>query len=60
EDDRVDLAIPGEKYSFGTLEKAQALGDFAALCDRRRRALRLHVRQGTDGLRLLLEAARSF
>lgn len=60
EDDRVDLAIPGEKYSFGTLEKAQALGDFAALRDRRRRALRLHVRQGTDGLRLLLEAARSF
>lgn len=59
EEDRVDLPIPGEKYSFGVLEKAQALGDFAALLDRRRRALRVHVRQGRDGLQLLLEAARS-
>src|SRR2546427_890869 len=28
---RVDLAIPGEVFSFGTLELAQALGDFASL-----------------------------
>jgi len=34
-----DLAIPGEPYSFGTLELAQALGDFHSLDRTGRRAL---------------------
>jgi glucose-6-phosphate isomerase len=34
-----DLAIPGEPYSFGILEQAQALGDFRSLEHAGRRAL---------------------
>jgi glucose-6-phosphate isomerase len=40
---RVDLAIPGEAFSFGTLELAQALGDFHALDAAGRRALHVHL-----------------
>lgn len=45
-DKRVDLQIPGEKYSFGVLQAAQAAGDFASLASRRFRLVRLHL--GTD------------
>jgi hypothetical protein len=38
-----DLPIPGEAYSFGTLESAQALGDFASLEAADRRALHVHL-----------------
>jgi glucose-6-phosphate isomerase len=38
-----DIAIPGEPYSFGTLELAQALGDFNSLDDAGRRALHVHL-----------------
>jgi transaldolase / glucose-6-phosphate isomerase len=38
-----DLAIPGEAFSFGTLEQAQALGDFASLDATGRRALHVHL-----------------
>lgn len=58
-DARQDLPVPGERYSFGALERAQALGDFAALLGRRRRALRLHFRHDTGGLNFLLEAVQS-
>jgi hypothetical protein len=34
-----DLSIPGEPYSFGVLEMAQALGDFQSLDRTGRRAL---------------------
>lgn len=44
--DAADVPIPGEKYTFGTLKEAQALGDFQALSSRQRRLLRLHV--GSD------------
>lgn len=39
-----DLAIPGLPHTFGLLERAQALGDFAALETHGRRALRCHLR----------------
>jgi glucose-6-phosphate isomerase len=39
----VDVAIPGQGYSFGTLELAQALGDFASLDTTGRRALHVHL-----------------
>jgi glucose-6-phosphate isomerase len=39
----VDLAIPGEVFSFGTLELAQALGDFASLDAAARRAVHVHL-----------------
>ncbi len=42
-DDAEDLPIPGEKFSFGILKAAQALGDFKVLADRNRRILRVHV-----------------
>jgi hypothetical protein len=38
-----DLPIPGEGFSFGTLELAQALGDFASLDATNRRALHVHL-----------------
>ncbi|RIK99856.1 MAG: transaldolase [Proteobacteria bacterium] len=38
-----DLAIPGQKATFGVIEAAQARGDFDALTDRGRRALRIHL-----------------
>jgi transaldolase/glucose-6-phosphate isomerase len=31
QDDRVDVPIPGQPYSFGTLKQAQALGDYRSL-----------------------------
>lgn len=56
-DDSIDLAVPGRKYTFGTVKAAQARGDFQVLLDRGRRALRVHL--GTDvegGLQALLAA----
>src|SRR6185369_3556540 len=38
-----DLDIPGQPFSFGTLELAQALGDFTSLGDTHRRALHVHL-----------------
>ena len=38
-----DLDIPGQRYTFGTLEFAQALGDFNSLDASRRRAIHLHL-----------------
>lgn len=42
-DDPDDLAVPGQRYTFGTVKAAQARGDFQVLVDRRRRALRVHL-----------------
>lgn len=52
-----DLPIPGEKYGFGVLQRAQALGDFRALSDRGRRAVRIHLGREVDrALTRLLES----
>jgi transaldolase/glucose-6-phosphate isomerase len=45
-DDARDLAVPGQKYSFGVVKAAQARGDFEVLAERGRRALRVHL--GSD------------
>jgi transaldolase/glucose-6-phosphate isomerase len=42
-DDAVDLPVPDQKYTFGTVKAAQARGDFAVLAERGRRALRVHL-----------------
>ncbi len=42
-DDAQDLAVPGQKYTFGVVKAAQARGDFQVLADRNRRALRVHL-----------------
>jgi transaldolase/glucose-6-phosphate isomerase len=38
-----DLGVPGESYSFGVLEQAQAIGDFQSLERAGRRALHIHL-----------------
>lgn len=38
-----DEEVPGEAFTFGVLEAAQALGDFQSLRSRNRRALRVHL-----------------
>jgi transaldolase/glucose-6-phosphate isomerase len=56
-DDAQDVAVPGEKYTFGVVKTAQARGDFEVLLERRRRALRVHLgRDVGAGLARLLEA----
>jgi len=50
------LPIPGRKIDFGTVELAQAMGDFEVLVERKRRALRVHLKDTDSGLRALNEA----
>ncbi len=53
-DDAADLDVPGQRYRFGTVKAAEAMGDFAVLADRKRRLLRVHL--GADvaaGLKIL-------
>lgn len=46
-----DLAIPGESFTLETLSHAQACGDMAALTEKGRRALRVHLKDnGEDTL----------
>jgi glucose-6-phosphate isomerase len=54
-----DLAVPGQSYSFGTLQAAQAAGDLQALTSRDRPVVRLHLTDRAAGVAQLLEAARS-
>ena len=44
-----DLPVPGETFSFGVLELAQALGDLASLDELGRRALHIHLPRGDAG-----------
>jgi transaldolase/glucose-6-phosphate isomerase len=56
-DDAADVAVPGEKFTFGIVKAAQARGDFDVLSERGRRALRVHVKGNlTSGLRRLGQA----
>src|SRR5947209_3594993 len=38
-----DVQVPGQKYTFGVVQNAQARGDFQVLSERKRRALRVHI-----------------
>jgi glucose-6-phosphate isomerase len=49
-----DLQVPGQPYSFATLQMAQALGDLGALAERGRPTLRLHLTDRTAGIATLL------
>jgi transaldolase/glucose-6-phosphate isomerase len=55
-----NLAVPETNYTFDALIQAQALGDFAALKQRRRRVLRINVgsdaEKGLDELTALLRS----
>ena len=56
-DDAKDLAVPGQKASFGVIKAAQARGDFDVLTERGRRALRVHLKGDlASGLKMLGEA----
>ena len=43
-----DVNIPGEAYTFGVLQAAQALGDWQALQDQHRRVLSLQLSEDVD------------
>lgn len=56
-EDSDDLAVPGQKYSFGVVKSAQARGDFQVLTSRKRRALRVHISGNLEeGLKQLSQA----
>ena len=52
-----DLAIPGQPFTFGRLQMAQALGDLQALHGRSRPVVRLHLTDRAEGIEALLAAA---
>ena len=59
-DDREDLEVPGQPYTFGVLKRAQALGDMEALQRRGRRVVRLHLSSDVQaGLDRVAQALRS-
>jgi glucose-6-phosphate isomerase len=43
-----DVPIPDERYTFGVLRDAQAVGDLIVLRRRGRRAIRVHLTEGPD------------
>lgn len=55
-----DVPIAGEPFGFGTLSRAQALGDFQSLASRGRRAIRIDLGRDVDGgLKKLAELVKS-
>ena len=55
-----DIAVPGHAYSFGVVKDAQGRGNFEAIVERGRRAMRVHLKnteRGLAGLRDAMEAA---
>jgi len=60
-DDAFDLAVPGKSYGFSAVKAAQARGDFEVLTERRRRALRIHLKGDVStGLGELLRAIETY
>jgi transaldolase/glucose-6-phosphate isomerase len=58
-DDAEDVAVPGQKYTFGVVKAAQARGDLQVLEARKRRALRVHLGSDVEaGLKAFQKAAR--
>ncbi len=54
-----DLPVPGQPYTFGVLQAAQAAGDRQALAQRGRPLLHLHLTNRALGIADLLGAARA-
>ena len=54
-----DLPVPGQPYTFGVLQAAQAGGDRQALAQRGRPLLHLHLANRELGIAQLLDAARA-
>ena len=56
---KFEIQIPGQPYSFGELENAQALGDFQALNTKKRRVLRFHLQHPVeDSLQEIIDLLR--
>jgi transaldolase/glucose-6-phosphate isomerase len=55
-DDKIDVPVPGQPYSFGVLKEAQALGDFRALENKGRRIIRLRLARPDKDLSALAGA----
>ncbi len=54
-----DAPIPGEPYTFGTLIRAQALGDYESLVSHNRRVMRLHLgRDPLAGLKKIVQTLK--
>jgi hypothetical protein len=60
-EDGLELPIPGQKYGFSALKRAQALGDLRSLQTKGRRVLHIHlgtdVAAGLESLQRLVEEA---
>ena len=57
---RMDVDIPNEKFGFGALARAQAIGDFQSLASRGRRAVSVDLGEDVDaGLDQLAHAVKS-
>ena len=55
-----DIPIPGEKFTFGVLVRAQAIGDFQSLASRKRRAVSIDLGDDVDrGLEKLAQTVRN-
>jgi transaldolase/glucose-6-phosphate isomerase len=52
-DERDDVPVPGQRYTFGTIKLLQARGDFEVLASRGRRVRRVHLTDVESGLRHL-------
>src|SRR5439155_8993858 len=58
-DPKRDLPIPGQPFSFGTLIRAQSMGDLQSLQKHGRRAIRLHIRGDlSEGVEHIREAIK--
>ena len=58
-DDKADLPVPGQKYTFGVVKAAQARGDFQVLAERNRRALRVHLDDWRAGCSAAIRLAKA-
>jgi len=59
-DEGAELAIPGEKYGFGALRRAQYEGDYEVLARRERRVIRVNLGSEVErGLDALIETVES-
>ena len=55
-----DIPIPGEKFTFGVLVRAQAIGDLQSLSSRKRRAVSIDLGQDVDrGLERLAQSVKN-
>jgi transaldolase/glucose-6-phosphate isomerase len=57
-DDKIELPVPDQKFTFGVVKAAQARGDFQVLAERNRRALRVHLKNVDQGLAALESAIK--